>query len=266
MVGLDVFRAAQIQPALLAQAEDFADTLRAETVFLSPAARDWLGLEIGAMLPVQVGLREGLRVAGWLLAEARARVAVMDIAGAQRLLERPVCSRAWTSSCVRAPRGRATSDRRAAAARGAGGPPDSAIEATGRMTRLSHQPQCWRWWRCSPAACWCSPPGAVLSAGAHNSRCCVCWVTRDVDWSPCCRWKDDTGRPGAAAGLLFRLRWPPSAALHRRRSGRRPLRGRRGTRFEPLACELFALRGCRAVGPLLALKGVMVRSQLKVGD
>lgn len=139
MVGLDVFRAAQIQPALLAQAEDFADTLRADTVFLSPAAREWLGLEIGAMLPVQVGLHEvRLRVAGWLPAEGtRARVAVMDIAGAQRLLERPGV---LTRVDVKLRPGAAEVEaRQAIVALLPPGVqvdrPDSAIEATGRMTR-----------------------------------------------------------------------------------------------------------------------------------
>ncbi|MCW5621015.1 MAG: FtsX-like permease family protein, partial [Burkholderiales bacterium] len=139
IVGLDVFRAAQIQPALLAQAEDFADTLRADTVFLSPAARDWLEVEIGAMLPLQVGLREvRLRVAGWLPAEGtRARVAVMDIAGAQRLLERPDV---LTRVDVKLRPGAAEAEaRQAIVALLPPGVqvdrPDGAIEATSRMTR-----------------------------------------------------------------------------------------------------------------------------------
>ena len=47
IVGLDVFRAAQIQPALLAQTGEFVDTLRADTIFLSPAAREWLAVKQG---------------------------------------------------------------------------------------------------------------------------------------------------------------------------------------------------------------------------
>src|SRR5690606_37357678 len=139
IVGLDVFRAAQIQPLLLAQAEDSEDTLRADTVFLSPAAREWLQLDVGDVLPVQVGLDAvRLRVAGWLPAEGtRARVAVMDIGGAQWLLDRPgVLSRidvklrpgvdvaqARETIATLLPAG-VQVDR-----------PDSAIEATGRMTR-----------------------------------------------------------------------------------------------------------------------------------
>jgi putative ABC transport system permease protein len=90
IVGVDVFRAAQIQPALLAETGELLDTLRADTLFLSPAAREWLGVAIGDTVRIQVGLGEvELRVAGWLHAEGtRQRLAIMDIAGAQWLLDR----------------------------------------------------------------------------------------------------------------------------------------------------------------------------------
>jgi putative ABC transport system permease protein len=90
VVGLDVLRAAQIQPALLAEAEDLLDTLRPDAVFLSPAARARLRVEVGDILRVQVGL-EGLplRVAGWLPADGtRAPLAVMDIGAAQWRLDK----------------------------------------------------------------------------------------------------------------------------------------------------------------------------------
>jgi putative ABC transport system permease protein len=85
VVGLDVFRAAQIQPALLAEAQDLLDTLRPDTVFLSPAARDQLRVEVGDILRVQVGLAAvPLRVAGWLPADGtRTPLAAMDIGAAQ---------------------------------------------------------------------------------------------------------------------------------------------------------------------------------------
>jgi putative ABC transport system permease protein len=90
IVGVDVFRAAQIQPGLLAQADEPLDTLRADALFLNPAAREWLGVAVGDVVPVQVGLREvRLRVAGWLRPEsARQRLAMMDIGGAQWQLDR----------------------------------------------------------------------------------------------------------------------------------------------------------------------------------
>ncbi|HEU5283875.1 MAG TPA: FtsX-like permease family protein [Burkholderiales bacterium] len=90
LIGLDVFRAARIQPALLAEAEDPLDTLRPDTVFLSTAARAQLGAKIGDVLRVQVGLGEvQLRVAGWLPAGATpAAVGVMDIGAAQWRLGR----------------------------------------------------------------------------------------------------------------------------------------------------------------------------------
>ncbi len=85
VIGLDVFRAAQIQPALLAEAEDLLDTLRPDAVFLTPAARDQLRVEVGDILRVQVGLDAvPLRVAGWLPADGtRAPLAAMDIGAAQ---------------------------------------------------------------------------------------------------------------------------------------------------------------------------------------
>ena len=85
VLGLDVFRAGQIQPALLAQAEDLLDTLRPDAVFLSPAARAQLRVAMGDVVRVQVGLDPlPLRVAGWLPADGtRAPLAVMDIGAAQ---------------------------------------------------------------------------------------------------------------------------------------------------------------------------------------
>jgi putative ABC transport system permease protein len=90
IIGIDVFRAAQIQPLLLPETADFLDSLRADTVFLSAAAGDWLKAKAGDRLAVQVGLDEvDLRVAGWLPAGAtRSRLAVMDIGAAQWRLNR----------------------------------------------------------------------------------------------------------------------------------------------------------------------------------
>jgi len=90
IVGFDVFRAAQIQPALLAQTGDFVDTLRADTIFLSPAAREWLGVKQGDALTLQVGLHDvNLRVAGFLSPDgARQRMGIMDIAGVQGAMGR----------------------------------------------------------------------------------------------------------------------------------------------------------------------------------
>jgi putative ABC transport system permease protein len=90
VIGIDVFRAAQIQPLLLPESGDLLDALRPDTVFLSPAARDWLGVELGGRVAIQVGLAQvELRVAGWLPAGAtRSRLALMDIGAAQWRLAR----------------------------------------------------------------------------------------------------------------------------------------------------------------------------------
>jgi putative ABC transport system permease protein len=87
VVGVDVFRAGQIQPGLYAEADELVDTLRDDTIFLGPGARAWLRVDIGDRIAVQAGLREvQLRVAGWLRAEgSRQRLAVMDIAAVQWL-------------------------------------------------------------------------------------------------------------------------------------------------------------------------------------
>jgi len=89
IIGVDAFRAAEVEPALVASSEERLDLLRPENVFLSPAAVQWLAVDAGATLAFQVGLREvRVRVAGSLARGAQRRFAVMDIAGAQSLFER----------------------------------------------------------------------------------------------------------------------------------------------------------------------------------
>jgi len=87
VLGIDVFRAAQIAPDLIgvpAAGHPF-DTLAADTLFLSPAAMAWLGVRQGDLLSLRVGVQQArLRVAGGLThARAGQRLAVMDIASAQ---------------------------------------------------------------------------------------------------------------------------------------------------------------------------------------
>src|SRR5262249_8513788 len=89
IVGVDAFRAAEVEPALVAEAQERLDLLRSDALFLSPAALQWLGLGQGDMLAVQVGLRDvRLRVGGSLSGTSRRRFGVMDIAGAQSVFER----------------------------------------------------------------------------------------------------------------------------------------------------------------------------------
>ncbi len=87
LLGIDGLRAAGIAPDLLgvpADDDPFA-SLMADTVFLSPAAMEWLQLQAGATLRLLDGTREvRLRVAGTLLrARPGQRLAVMDIGSAQ---------------------------------------------------------------------------------------------------------------------------------------------------------------------------------------
>jgi putative ABC transport system permease protein len=90
VLGVDAFRAAAVQPALIGNAgADRLDLLRTDALFLSPGAAESLGLERGDRIALQLGLGEvRLRVAGLLRGGARERYAVMDIAAAQLALGR----------------------------------------------------------------------------------------------------------------------------------------------------------------------------------
>jgi putative ABC transport system permease protein len=89
VLGLDAFRAALVQPDLVAtDAADSLDTLRPDAIFLSPAAADLLGVKTGDNLRLQVALGEAtFRVAG-IVHGGRGRVAFADIAGVQAAFER----------------------------------------------------------------------------------------------------------------------------------------------------------------------------------
>ena len=88
MLGLDVFRAVRIQPALVGEGADRLDTLQPDAIFLSPQAAQWLRLDVEDTLRVQVGLSTlVLRVAGVLSAGGQ-RLAVMDIGAMQWRLQR----------------------------------------------------------------------------------------------------------------------------------------------------------------------------------
>jgi putative ABC transport system permease protein len=87
VLGIDSFQAAAITPDLLGvSASDRPfDALMADTVFLSPAAMQWLHLQTGDTLHLQNGTQQiKLRIAGSLTsARSGQRLAVMDIASAQ---------------------------------------------------------------------------------------------------------------------------------------------------------------------------------------
>jgi putative ABC transport system permease protein len=84
ILGVDIFRAGSIQPALVATMGDRLDTLRPDVLFLSPAAMRALAAKPDAIVHLQIGLSDQpLRVAGELGEGGSERFAVMDIAGAQ---------------------------------------------------------------------------------------------------------------------------------------------------------------------------------------
>jgi putative ABC transport system permease protein len=89
VVGLDLFRAAAIQPALVPPVDDALTALSPDVLFPSPAAAGALDLAAGATIALQVGLAAVTLDVGAVLAGGeRRRFAVMDIAGAQRAFDR----------------------------------------------------------------------------------------------------------------------------------------------------------------------------------
>lgn len=92
VLGIDSFAAAAITPDLLAvPASDRPfDALMHDTVFLSPAAMQWLQVKSGDVIQLRSGTRAvSLKVAGGLLqARAGQKLAVMDIGSAQWQLDR----------------------------------------------------------------------------------------------------------------------------------------------------------------------------------
>lgn len=92
ILGIDSLRSAAIAPDLLGLPEEDKpfDGLMADTVFLSPAALQWLQLNTGDTLTVFAGAAVvKLRVAGTLVrARAGQRLAVMDIGSAQWQFQR----------------------------------------------------------------------------------------------------------------------------------------------------------------------------------
>lgn len=90
IVGVDPFRALQLQPGLLGEAgERLLDLLRPKTVMLSAPAARTLGLAVGERLNIQAGLqRVELEIIALLPEDAaRQPFALMDIASAQWALE-----------------------------------------------------------------------------------------------------------------------------------------------------------------------------------
>jgi putative ABC transport system permease protein len=91
VLGLDPFRAAQVQPALVSGfAGSLLELLAPDAILLSQAAADWLDVRAGGEITVLVGTEpKRLRVIGVLPAGAyRQRLALMDIGSAQFTLGR----------------------------------------------------------------------------------------------------------------------------------------------------------------------------------
>ena len=87
VIAIDIFRAVQVTPGLIGAAESgkLLDTLADDALFLSPAAREWLGAKAGSTVPLRAGTASiTLRFAGGMLqAPPGQRIGVMDIGAAQ---------------------------------------------------------------------------------------------------------------------------------------------------------------------------------------
>ncbi len=90
ILGIDLFRAALVQPGLLAAADDRLDALRPDALFVSRSTLAALGRAVGDRIGVQVGMEvRPVRIAGLLAADVPgARFAVMDLGAAQTLFAR----------------------------------------------------------------------------------------------------------------------------------------------------------------------------------
>ena len=89
IVGVDAFRTAAMQPALLGATSDRLDALRPDALFLSNAAMAWSGVAVGDRLSLQLGTRSlDVRIAGTLVGAGQPRLGVMDIAAAQDAFDR----------------------------------------------------------------------------------------------------------------------------------------------------------------------------------
>ena len=84
ILGVDAFRAGYVTPALVGQGAAALDLLRADRLFLSPAALASLGVAVGDSLDLQAGPAVAtFVVAGMLDASTAQRIGVVDIAAAQ---------------------------------------------------------------------------------------------------------------------------------------------------------------------------------------
>jgi putative ABC transport system permease protein len=89
LLGVDMLRAAEINPALVGVTSDRLDTLRGDTLFPTAAAAQWLDARNGDTVVVHANRADvPLRVAGIAGSDGSQRYAVMDIASAQDLFAR----------------------------------------------------------------------------------------------------------------------------------------------------------------------------------
>jgi putative ABC transport system permease protein len=89
VLGLDIFKAAQVSPSLLPNADGREDLFDAEALFLSAGALQALGVRVGERVALpHAGRTVTLRVAGEVPGAGAQAIGVMDIGSAQWAFER----------------------------------------------------------------------------------------------------------------------------------------------------------------------------------
>lgn len=83
LLGVDVFRAAEIQPAFVITRADALDALRPDHVFLNSRAAAWLGVSQGDRIVLQSGVALRELVVGGVVQLRGPPVAAMEISGVQ---------------------------------------------------------------------------------------------------------------------------------------------------------------------------------------
>src|SRR5207244_2907004 len=136
--GVDAFRASRVTPALLGVAKNSTDVLDPNAIFVSAAALEHFGVDVGGTLTLLAGTSNvTLRVAGITADGGRERYAVMDIAAVQDHFGR---TGMLTRVDVRlAPGANATSVAQRVGEKLPAGvvvvPPATAVDATSRLSR-----------------------------------------------------------------------------------------------------------------------------------
>ena len=191
IIGIDIFRAARLQPGFVGElnvGEDRLAALQPGNVLLNRAARELLAnladkdSERRGTLQLKIGAENTtLHIAGGVeLPQFREPLAVMDIAGAQTVFRQ---TGRLTRIDLRLQPGRVPDSFATHWPRNCrrGWPSIHRRKPTNKVrlyrALIASISPCCRWWRCSPAAFWCSPHKACrCCAAVRSSRSIAPWA------------------------------------------------------------------------------------------